>query len=202
MHDNPGDSGCWAARRSATRALTSPSPFDVPPERITTSTASSPESRLLSTSPSATSSSGTMPQARGSHPSSATESSRIRWFESNTSPTLMGSPGATISSPVDITATCGRLTTSISVTPTAASTPVSRADNWVPPRNTTSPRPMSDPAKLILPPGTAARVTRIPLPSGSVSSTITTASAFRGTTAPVAIGTAVPASTSKPSGGS
>ena len=60
---------------------------------------------------------------------------------------------------------------------------------------------MSDPAKVMFPPGTAGLDTRIPSGCGSVCSTITTASAPRGTTPPVAIDTAVPDATSNPDGG-
>jgi hypothetical protein len=50
----------------------------------------------------------------------------MRPFESKTRPARIVSPGAMISSPVEITATLGWRTTSTASTPIAASTPVSR----------------------------------------------------------------------------
>ena len=79
-----------------------------------------------------------------------------------------------------------------SAMPHAASVPVSRADRRVPARTTVSPRATSLPAKLIIAPGAAGRVTRTRSPSRSVSSTITTPSAPRGSTPPVAMTAACP----------
>ena len=119
-------------------------------------------------------------------------------------PGRIGSPGATISSPVETTATSGRRHTSTAARPTAASMPISREVSTWPARSTVSPRARSLPAKAMNWPETAGRRTAIagmplslsPSPSTvSVCSTMTTASAPRGAMPPVAIRVAVPGST-------
>ena len=109
-------------------------------------------------------------------------------------PGRIGAPGATISSPVESTATRGRRQTSTQARPTAASMPISREVSSLPRRSTVSPRARSLPAKAISCPGTAGRTTRMaPVASSkSVCSTISTASAPRGIMPPVAITVAVP----------
>ncbi len=117
---------------------------------------------------------------------------------SNTWPGRIGLPGATISSPVENTATRGRRQTGMSARPTAASMPTSRDVSSRPRRSTVSPRAMSDPAVAIYWPGVAARrssITGGEPSSSSVCSIMTTASAPRGTMPPVAITTAVPGAT-------
>ena len=66
-------------------------------------------------------------------------------------------PGATISSPVESTATRGRRQTSRRARPTAASMPISREVSSLPRRSTVSPRARSLPANAISCPGTAGR---------------------------------------------
>ncbi len=78
----------------------------------------------------------------------------------------------------------------------AASTPVSREVSRVRRCSTVSPAAMSVPAKLMALPGATARCTSMPPSRGMVCSTITTASAPRGITPPVAMGVAMPARTS------
>src|SRR5437660_1296418 len=103
-----------------------------------------------------------------------------------------------ISSPVERMATRGRRTTFTSPRPIAARTPVSRADRRVPFLRTSSPRAMSVPAKVTPAPGATGRRTRISASSRSpswaivVCSTMTTASAPRGSMLPVAIKVAGP----------
>ena len=104
-------------------------------------------------------------------------------------------PGSTISSPVEMIATRGRRTTRAAPRPIAASTPVSREVRIVPPRRTSSPRLMSVPAKLTPEPGVTGRETSNRPLSTRACSTITTASAPRGSHAPVAIGVAEPGPT-------
>ncbi len=100
-----------------------------------------------------------------------------------------------ISSPVERIATIGFLQTSTAATPTAASTPVSRLVSRWPRRRTVSPAVMSVPANEIPLPAATALAIRSSRPRTSACSTITTASAPRGTIPPVAIDTAVPGRT-------
>ena len=108
-------------------------------------------------------------------------------------------PGAMISSPVETIATRGRRHTSTVAQPTAASMPISREVRTCPARSTVSPRARSLPAKAMNWPADAGRRISIrvwPLSStASVCSTMTTASAPRGTIPPVAIRAAVPGPT-------
>ena len=76
--------------------------------------------------------------------------------------------------------------------------PISREPITVPARNSASPRAMSEPAQDTNCPGEAARRISIARgPAGWVCSTMTTASAPRGTGPPVAIEVAVPDSTGR-----
>ena len=82
--------------------------------------------------------------------------------------------------------------------PQAASMPISREPMMVPARSTASPRAMSEPACETNCPGDAARRTSIARePQGCVCSTMTMASAPRGSGPPVAIAVAVPDSTGR-----
>ena len=100
-----------------------------------------------------------------------------------------------------MTATVGRRWTVTSASPTAASMPISRELSTAPARSTVSPRAMSPPAAASAAPGVAGRRSsshRTPSPSAaptSVCSTMTTASAPRGSIPPVAITVAVPGAT-------
>src|SRR5262245_3273086 len=97
-----------------------------------------------------------------------------------------------------MTATLGRRTTSIRSRPHAASTPISRAPTRVPRRSNVSPRAISEPAYETNCPGVATRRSSIrgwPSSISSVCSIITTASAPRGMTPPVAIAVHVPGTT-------
>ena len=77
-------------------------------------------------------------------------------------------------------------------TPIAASTPVSRLVSCRPRRSTVSPAVISVPANDTPLPAVTARPIRSSRPRASACSTITTASAPRGTMPPVAIDTALP----------
>ena len=92
------------------------------------------------------SSSGTTPRWTGTPPSSSTAAPMIAALESYTAPGRNGSPGATISLPVEKIATRGRRKTLISASPSAARTPISREVRYCPARSTVSPRAMSVPA--------------------------------------------------------
>ena len=137
----------WATTpgsRSActTRYEMSPAPLEVPPENTTTS-----DSRpCASAAASAASSSRMTPRCTGTPPSSPTAAPMIAALESYTAPGRSGSPGATISLPVEKIATRGRRKTATSRTPSAASTPISRDVSCCPARSTVSPRAMSVPA--------------------------------------------------------
>ena len=103
------------------------------------------------------------------------------------------SPGAMISSPVERIATIGLRQTLTCATPIAASTPVSRLVSSWPRRSTVSPAVMSVPANDTPLPAVTARAMRSsPAALSPACSTITTASAPRGTMPPVAINTASP----------
>ncbi len=97
-----------------------------------------------------------------------------------------------ISSPVEMIATIGFRQTSTSATPTAASTPVSRLLSGCPRRSTVSPDVMSVPANEIPLPAVTALMMRSSPSRPSACSTMTTASAPRGTMPPVAICAATP----------
>jgi hypothetical protein len=116
-------------------------------------------------------------------------SASMQWLDVG----FIGWPGSMISSPVEMIATRGRRQTSTDAAPIAASVPVSRLVSVSPRRRTVSPAEMSVPAKLTPKPGVTALRTTNSLSSISVFSTITTASAPRGTMPPVAMVTAVPA---------
>src|SRR5712691_4158985 len=97
-----------------------------------------------------------------------------------------------------MTATRGRRTTETCASPQAANMPISREPIMVPARNSASPRAMSDPAYDTNCPGEGARRISIARsPAGWVCSTMTMASAPRGSGPPVAIDVAVPDSTGR-----
>ena len=108
-------------------------------------------------------------------------------------------PGGTSSSPVESTATFGRRTTSTSAMPQAASMPISRDEMRVPRRSTifaardVGARIGDELAGRDRAPHVDGR--RCTSSTSSVCSIITTASAPRGTTPPVAIVVAVPGMT-------
>ncbi len=115
-------------------------------------------------------------------------------------PGARGSPGRVSSSPVATTATRGLRVTSTSARSPAASTATSRGVMRRPRSMSRSPARKSRPRRRTFSPGCGACVMRTLSPSGTASSWITTASAPSGTTPPVKIRTAWPATT-RPSKG-
>ena len=94
--------------------------------------------------------------------------------------------GGTTSSPVETIATRGRACTGTSVTPAAARSPRSGARSGRPAGTSTAPSATSSSARTSPAPGATGRVTSmVPGIVCAVNSTITTASAPAGSTAPV-----------------
>ena len=122
----------------------------MPPESRTKSSLSA----FRRTSSNRNSSSGTIPKFTGSQPISSTAWASTVALESNTFPSSICFPGATSSSPVEIIPTFGRDQTQTFAFPSAANVPVSRNPSRSPIRSTTSPAPISEPAKDIPPEGT------------------------------------------------
>ena len=188
-----------APRRATTRCATSPAPFEVPPDSTTRSAALEALAQpalqrgLVVGDDAERHRHAAQLLDRGGHHGA-------RWNRRR-APGRSAAPGGTSSSPVESTATRGRRQTSTAPRPTAASMPISRAVRTLPRRSTVSPRAMSLPAKAIELPGDRRpqRPGCVPVASSSsVCSTISTASAPRGSMPPVAITVAVPGATGRP----
>ena len=105
---------------------------------------------------------------------------------SYTWPARIGFPGGMTSSPVVRTETRGRAYTRTRALPMAARAPTFAGVRSSSARTTTDPRAMSSPRPETLSPGCTGEYTFTASPSRSVSSTMTTASAPRGSVGPVA----------------
>ena len=178
---------------ATTRYDRSPSPLDVPPESSTTSharaSAQDRGNRRRGRRGRCPASPARRP-ARGRRRPGSSRCCRRR------NPGRIGWPGAISSSPVETMATRGGGTTLTRPTPSAASTPVSREVSSSPRRRTVSPRPMSVPGEGDVAPGRDRPPHEQGVgPSVSVCSTMTTASAPRGSIAPVAMASPAPGRT-------
>src|SRR5215212_3328726 len=194
-----GRTATWNHRMSPMRSSTtftrSTSPMLTPPLVSTASHRSTAER----TAPvMAASSSPPRPRSTGTNPDDASSASSVGRLESRTCPGSSGAPPPTSSSPVDNTPTRGRRWTATDDAPTLARTPRRPGVRTVPGVTTTSPARRSSPARRTAVPGSTGTSTTTDAPSadGAVRSTMTTASAPGGTTAPVMMRTAWPAPTS------
>ena len=142
-------------------------------------------------------SSGTIPDGSGSPPASRTNPASADAVASRTCPAAsVAVSGGTTSSPVETIATRGRACTATEVTPAAARNPSWGARTGCPPRTSTSPAAASSSARTSPAPGATGLVTSIvPSMVSAVCSTITTASAPSGSTAPVGMATTLPCDT-------
>jgi hypothetical protein len=142
-------------------------------------------------------SSPTIPARMGTPPASVTSPASAEAVASRTCPGASSIVrGGTTSSPVEMIATRGRACTAMVVTPAAARSPRSGARSGRPAGTSSAPAATSSSARTSPPPGATGRVISIvPGMVSAVYSTMTTASAPSGSTAPVGIATQPPGRT-------
>ena len=130
--------------------ILSPTPADVPPDKITISASSNPLRIILLIS---FSSSLAIPKGIGSPPFSIIPAQIVYVFTSYIFPNSNFSPGLFNSFPVEITAIFGFIITLTLSNPAEAKTPISLAVSLVPFLTKSSPALISEPADIIFAPG-------------------------------------------------
>ena len=172
------------------------SPTDTPPD---THTMSESASARESATRVASAESGTVSLNTTSPPARATWAPTVSGFELQIRPGAGSDPGGASSSPVASTATRGRRAHAAAPRPTLASTPSSAGPSSVPWVSTVVPARTSSPARRMFAPSSGVPTSTRP-PAISVRSTGTTVAAPSGTTAPVEMRIASPASSAPANG--